>query len=355
MGSDLFYEPFKEDCSLLTIEECRKSEELVNTIKYSRMFVYKICLFSFGHHDVESPVWLQVPGRLEERWDHQITSNTQPKTWDTMHITPWPAPYQTAETLNVNSSFLWLFLAVVWEDVLTGSEMLVPVGMLVELDLWANSVSFVHKFQWVWTDSYLCVLVTRAIFHRGITPLIGRLCCVQVRGPLGGKSKWLCPISSVSVSLCLLSCWYKEPCVEQQWDVWIYLSSALQLFLRMCRCLFFGWGVAERVWTLRLDFCEKRSWWGLFGPGSHLQGPSFPRGITPIWCPMSMIVLPWDTFDLNSSHIIVTISDILLSFVPVQWKDHSVPPNSSSCILQQSIDEASTTHLFFPDLFYNCV
>lgn len=91
--------------SLLTIEECRKSEELVNTIKYSHMFVDKICLFSFGHHDMESPVWLQVRGRLEERWDHLKTS---PKTPNTTHITQWPAPYQTAETLYVNSSFLWL-------------------------------------------------------------------------------------------------------------------------------------------------------------------------------------------------------------------------------------------------------
>lgn len=131
-----------------------------------------------------------------------------------------------------------------------------------------------------------------------------------------------------------------------------YIYLVLANFSCVCvDAFFFGGGVAGRVWTLRLDFCEKRSWRRLFGPGSHLQGPSFPRGITPIWCPMSMIVLPWDTFDLNSSHILVTISDILLSFVPVQWKDHSVLPNSSSCILQQSIGEASTTHLFFPDLF----
>lgn len=32
-------------------------------------------------------------------------------------------------------------------------------------------------------------------------------------------------------------CWAVMWC-----DVWIYLSSARQLFLRMCRCLFFWWG-----------------------------------------------------------------------------------------------------------------
>lgn len=49
MGSDLFYEPFKEDGSLVTIEERRRSRELMNTIKYSHMFVYKISLFCFGN------------------------------------------------------------------------------------------------------------------------------------------------------------------------------------------------------------------------------------------------------------------------------------------------------------------
>lgn len=92
MGSNLFYEPFKEDGSLLTIEECRKSEELVNPIKYSHVFVYKICLFSFGHHDVEAPVCPQVPGRLEERWDHlkNIRHFPQNAEHDAHHtVTSW--------------------------------------------------------------------------------------------------------------------------------------------------------------------------------------------------------------------------------------------------------------------------
>lgn len=42
MGNDLIYEPFKKDGSSLTIEEHRKSRELMNTMKYSHMFVYKI-------------------------------------------------------------------------------------------------------------------------------------------------------------------------------------------------------------------------------------------------------------------------------------------------------------------------
>lgn len=162
--------------------------------------------------------------------------------------------------------------------------------------LWANSVSFVHTFQWVWTNWYLCILVTRAIFHRGITPLIRRLCCVQVRGPPGGKSKWLCPKGSVNVSLCLLSCWYKEPCVEWWCDVWIYLCSAPQLFLHMC--VYAG--------RLEIGLLREKKWFEkFFGPCSRLQGPSFPRSIAPIWCPMSTTCIARRRFWLH-----ILVSDI---------------------------------------------
>lgn len=144
LGSDLFYEPFKEDGSLLTIEECRKSEELANPIKYSHALVYKICLFSFGHHDVEAPVWPQVPGRLEERWDHL------------KNIRHFPPKRQTRRTSHSDQRRI--------------NQLKLLMSTLPSCDSFSqtfelNSVSFVHTFQWVWTDSYLCVLVTRAIFH----------------------------------------------------------------------------------------------------------------------------------------------------------------------------------------------
>lgn len=44
MGSDLIYEPFKKNGSLLTIEEHRRSRELMNTMKYTLVFGYNISL-----------------------------------------------------------------------------------------------------------------------------------------------------------------------------------------------------------------------------------------------------------------------------------------------------------------------
>lgn len=179
------------------------------------------------------------------------------------------------------------------------------------IDFWANSVSFVQTFQWVWMDSYLCILVTRAGFHRGITPLIGCLGCVQVKGPSWRKSKWLCPKSSVSVSLCLLSCWYKEPCVDRWCDVWICWCSDRQLFLHMYVCMHVsgeeGARVARRVWSLRLNFCEKRSELRLFWSKFPTAGAQFSQEYYRICCPMSVVVLPWDTFNLDSFHMLVPI------------------------------------------------
>ena len=193
--------------------------------------------------------------------------------------------------------------------------------LLIDLDLWANSVSFVQTFQWVWTDSYLCILVTRAGFHRGITPLIGRLCCVQVKGPTWRKSKWLCPKRSVTVSLCLLSCWYKELCVEDWCDVWICLCSARQPFLLMyvCACIWGGEGEGEyEVDCMRLNFCEKTSELRLFWTKFPTAGAHFSQEYYPFLCPMSVVVLRWDAFNLNSFYILVTISDILwTSYVSV--------------------------------------
>lgn len=151
------------------------------------------------------------------------------------------------------------------------------------IDFWANSVSLVQTFQWLWMDSYLCILVTRAGFHRGITPLIGCLGCVQVKGPSWRKSKWLCPKSSVSVSLCLLSCWYKEPCVDRWCDVWICWCSDRQLFLHMYVCMYLGRrgrGLHGEYEVWDWTFVRKEVNWDFFGVSSQLQGPSFPRSIT---------------------------------------------------------------------------
>lgn len=49
-GSDLFYEPFKGDGGLPTIERQRSSGELMNTVTHSHMFVYKMLLSCFDHH-----------------------------------------------------------------------------------------------------------------------------------------------------------------------------------------------------------------------------------------------------------------------------------------------------------------
>lgn len=56
--------------------------------------------------------------------------------------------------------------------------------------------------------------------------------------------------------------------------------------------------------------CEKKVNWDFFGPSFQLQGPSFPRGIIPFGAGCQWLCLPWDTFDLNSFHILVSILDI---------------------------------------------
>lgn len=230
MGSDLIYEPFKKDGIFLTIEEHMRSQEPMNTMKYSQ-FVYNISPFCFGYHE-----W--------EIWMSSLVTST-------------------------------------WKYILEERWILLESEILIDLDFWANSVSFVQTFQWVWMDSYLCILVTRAGFHRGTTPLIGCLCCVQVKGPSWRKSKWLCPKSSVSVSLCLLSCWYKEPCVERWCDVWICWCSARQLFLRMYvyACIWGGGGeVCTESMRFEIERLGENKWTETFL--DQLRGPSFPRSVT---------------------------------------------------------------------------
>lgn len=48
-GSDLFYEPFKEDGGLPTKESQGSSGGLMNTMTHSHMFVYKMLLSCFDH------------------------------------------------------------------------------------------------------------------------------------------------------------------------------------------------------------------------------------------------------------------------------------------------------------------
>lgn len=85
-----------------------------------------------------------------------------------------------------------------------------------------------------------------------------------------------------------------------------------------CVCMYLGrrgWGLQGRVWGLRLDFCEQRSELRLFWTKFPTAGAQFSQEYYPIWCPMSVVVLPWDTFDSNSFHILATISEIL-------WTSH---------------------------------
>lgn len=58
MGNDLIYEPFKKDGSSLTMEEHRKSRELMNTMKYSHVCLQNLTLLFWsslmGDLDVQS-------------------------------------------------------------------------------------------------------------------------------------------------------------------------------------------------------------------------------------------------------------------------------------------------------------
>lgn len=155
LGSDLFYEPFKEDGSLLTIEECRKSEAGEYHKIQPRVCWQDLPLFFWspwrGSSSLATCTW-KAGGKMGPPKNiRHFPQNAEHHAHHQHHIKQLKLLMSTLPSCD--------FLPVVWEDVLTGSE------MLVEVDLWANSVSFVHTFQWVWTDSYLCVLVTRAIFH----------------------------------------------------------------------------------------------------------------------------------------------------------------------------------------------